>query len=155
MKPHSAGILLFRKSAGRVEVLLVHPGGPLWAKKDEHAWTIPKGEIDIDEPPMAAAQRELKEETGITVAGELLPLGFVTQRSGKMAHAWAVEQDADAEAVHSNTFELEWPPRSGQRRTFPEIDRGAWFDLEEAKTKINEAQAAFLDRLAAAVYGPP
>lgn len=157
MKKASAGVLLYRKKSGRLEVLLVHPGGPLWANRDEHGWSIPKGEIAAGELPLAAARRELAEETGIHVSGELVPLGSVRQAGGKIVHAWAVEQDADAGAVRGNTFELEWPPRSGRRQAFPEVDRAAWFGLEEARSKIHKGQRELLDRLAALprVLSPP
>jgi predicted NUDIX family NTP pyrophosphohydrolase len=144
----SAGILLYRDGP---EVLLVHPGGPFWASKDAGAWSIPKGEHDDAEDAQACALREFAEETGSAPApGELTDLGTVRQKSGKVVQAWALAGDLDADAIRSNTFELEWPPRSGRRQTFPEVDRAAWFPLEEARARINPAQAAFLDRLLAA-----
>ena len=145
----SAGILLYRLNGGEPEVLLVHPGGPFWAKKDEGAWSIPKGEYDDAEDPQACARREFKEETGTELApGELADLGSVKQKSGKQVTAWAAEGELDAAAVTSNTFEMEWPPRSGGRQSFPEVDRAEWFDLDSARGKLNPAQTAFLDRLA-------
>jgi predicted NUDIX family NTP pyrophosphohydrolase len=147
----SAGLLLHRLHDGQREVLLVHPGGPFWAKKDEGAWSIPKGEFEAGEDPLAAAKRELEEETGILARGPCLPLGTVRQRNGKLVHAWALEQDADAATIRSNTFTLEWPPRSGQRREFPEVDRAEWFDLPAAARKVNPAQRELLERLAALV----
>jgi predicted NUDIX family NTP pyrophosphohydrolase len=145
----SAGILLHRRrDAAGLEVLLVHPGGPFWAKKDAGAWSIPKGEHDDGEDAQACAVREFAEETGSAPApGELRDLGEVRQRGGKVVRAWALAGDLDAEAIRSNTFEVEWPPRSGRRQTFPEVDRAAWFGLDEARERINPAQAAFLDRL--------
>jgi predicted NUDIX family NTP pyrophosphohydrolase len=144
----SAGILLYRRSGGEPEVLLVHPGGPFWAKKDGGAWSIPKGEYDDAEDPQACARREFHEETGTELApGELAELGSVRQKSGKQVTAWAAEGDLDPETVSSNTFEMEWPPRSGSRQAFPEVDRAEWFDLETAREKLNPAQTAFLDRL--------
>jgi predicted NUDIX family NTP pyrophosphohydrolase len=145
----SAGLLLFRRRAGELEVLLVHPGGPFWQKKDLGAWSIPKGLPDDGEELLAAARRELEEETGFTAPGDALPLGETRQRSGKVVHAWAVEGDADPSRLRSNSFELEWPPRSGKRREFPEVDRAEWFGLDEARAKINPAQAVFLDALSA------
>jgi predicted NUDIX family NTP pyrophosphohydrolase len=151
----SAGILLFRRSAeGGLEVLLVHPGGPFWARRDAGAWSIPKGEVDPGEEERACALRELAEETGSVFeagAGDLLPLGEVRQRSGKVVTAWALEGDLDANAICSMTFELEWPPRSGRRQTFPEVDRAAWLALPAAREKLLPAQAPFVDRLAALV----
>jgi predicted NUDIX family NTP pyrophosphohydrolase len=147
----SAGLLLYRTGASGVQVLLVHPGGPFWQRKDLGAWSIPKGEIDADEDPLAAARREFREETGWSGEGEALALGSVRQKSGKVVHAWAVRGDADARALRSNTFEIEWPPRSGQRRSFPEVDRAEWFDLAEARRRILPAQEPFLDALAAAL----
>jgi predicted NUDIX family NTP pyrophosphohydrolase len=152
----SAGILLFRRSdGGELEVLLVHPGGPFWARRDAGAWSIPKGEVDSGEDERACALRELEEETGgaFPDAGEdaLLPLGEVRQKSGKVVSAWALEGDLDAGAIVSNTFELEWPPRSGRLQTFPEVDRAGWFALDAAREKLLPAQAPFVDRLAAAV----
>lgn len=145
----SAGILLYRRSAHGLEVFLIHPGGPFWAKKD--VWSIPKGEYAPDEEPMAAARREFEEETGMAVEGELLPLGVIHQPSGKQVTAWAVEGDFDPAALVSNTCEIEWPPRSGSRMEIPEADRGAWFRLEDARAKIFHGQEALLDRLAAAL----
>jgi predicted NUDIX family NTP pyrophosphohydrolase len=146
----SAGILLHR--AGASEVLLVHPGGPFWARKDTGAWSIPKGEVEDGEEASAAARREFAEETGTTLPdGALEPLGSVRLKSGKVVHAFAVEGDLDPEAIASSTFELEWPPRSGRISTFPEVDRAGWFGLDEARAKLNPAQAVFVDRLADAV----
>jgi len=146
----SAGILLHRRAAGgAIEVLLVHPGGPFWAKKDAGAWSIPKGEYDDGEDARAAALREFEEEIGAAAPeGELVDLGEVRQRSGKVVSAWALEGDADADAIRSNTFTIEWPPRSGQTREFPEVDRGGWFGLDEAREKIVPGQAPLIDRLA-------
>jgi predicted NUDIX family NTP pyrophosphohydrolase len=145
----SAGILLHR--ANRAEVLLVHPGGPYWSRKDAGAWSIPKGEVEEDEDPRTAALREFAEETGTRLPdGALEPLGSVKLKSGKLVHAFGVAGDLDPEAIVSSTFELEWPPRSGRTRTFPEIDRAGWFRLDEAREKLNPAQAAFVDRLAGA-----
>ena len=143
----SAGILLYRFREGVLEVLLAHPGGPFWAKKDAGAWTIPKGEIGDAEEPLAAARRELREETGLDLDGEFIALTAVRQKSGKWVHAWALEGDCDPAAIHSNTFSVEWPPKSGKRRDFPEIDRAAWFAIPEARTKILPAQIPLLDEL--------
>jgi predicted NUDIX family NTP pyrophosphohydrolase len=145
----SAGILLFRRTAEGVEVLLVHPGGPFWARRDAGAWSIPKGEHDADDAdPEACALRELAEETGKTLApGDLVPLGEVRQKSGKVVAAWAAEGELDVTAIRSNTFELEWPPRSGRRQEFPEIDRAEWFRPALAREKLLPAQAPFVDRL--------
>jgi predicted NUDIX family NTP pyrophosphohydrolase len=145
----SAGILLFRRTAEGVEVLLVHPGGPFWARRDAGAWSIPKGEHDPDDPaPEACALRELEEETGKTLSpDDLVPLGEIRQKGGKVVAAWAAEGDLDAAAIRSNTFELEWPPRSGRRQEFPEVDRAEWFPPAEAREKLLPAQAAFVDRL--------
>jgi len=149
MASESAGILLFRRREGELEVLLVHPGGPFWATKDLGAWTIPKGEPEAGEDPRAAALREFAEETGSALgAPELRELGSVRQRAGKLVRAWAAEGDLDAGAIRSNRFTLEWPPRSGTLREYPEVDRAAWFALAEARERINPAQRAFLDRLA-------
>jgi predicted NUDIX family NTP pyrophosphohydrolase len=143
----SAGLLLYRRPAGKLEVLLVHPGGPFWQKKDLGAWTIPKGEFAAGEDPLDAARREFHEETGREVAGPFMPLTPVKQPGGKTVHAWAVEGDFDPRALKSNTFSLEWPPRSGRRQEFPEVDRAAWFDLEEAKRRINRGQVVLLYEL--------
>ena len=149
MAKRSAGILLHRDTGARREVLLVHPGGPFWAKKDLGAWSIPKGEHDDGEDALACALREFAEETGVALPpGELTDLGSIRQRGGKVVQAWAAEGDLDADAVTSNTFTLEWPPRSGRMREYPEVDRAAWFGIDEARERINPAQAAFLDRLA-------
>jgi len=143
----SAGILLFRVVDERPEVFLVHMGGPYWAKKDRHAWSIPKGEFATDEDPLTAARREFFEETGFSVDGEFIELGSVKQVGGKVVHAWALEGDVDAEQITSNMFELEWPPNSGNVAEFPEIDRAAWFDVETAREKLIKAQSQFIDAL--------
>jgi predicted NUDIX family NTP pyrophosphohydrolase len=144
----SAGLLLFRRTPAGVEVLLVHPGGPLWAKKDEGAWSIPKGEIDADEEPLAAARREFEEELGSPVSGEFIALAPIRQASGKIVHAWAVEGDFDPATFTGGMFSMEWPPRSGRQQEFPEVDRAEWFSIDDARRKINNAQIAFLDQLA-------
>ncbi|MEQ8765784.1 MAG: NUDIX domain-containing protein [Planctomycetota bacterium] len=148
----SAGVLVYRRSGSLLEVLLVHPGGPYFRKKDDGAWTIPKGEPEAGEEMEATAFRELAEETGLRPAGERIPLGEVRQAGGKRVVAWAVEGDADTSAPPpSDTFEIEWPPRSGQTRSFPEVDAWSFYDLEMARQKINSAQAVFLDRLTEAL----
>jgi predicted NUDIX family NTP pyrophosphohydrolase len=144
----SAGLLLFRWGAGSVlQVLLVHPGGPFWAKKDDGAWSIPKGELDDVEDALAAARREFAEETGFTPEGQFIELGAIKQPGGKVVHVWAVEGDFDPRALVCNTFEMEWPKNSGQIKSFPEVDHAAWFDLATAHRKILKGQAPFLDRL--------
>jgi predicted NUDIX family NTP pyrophosphohydrolase len=144
----SAGILLFRRAGPAVEVLLVHPGGPLWARRDDGVWSIPKGEYEPKEEPLAAARREFEEEIGVPVPdGQALALGEVRQKSGKRVIAWAVEGDLDATAIHSNSFAMEWPPRSGRMQEFPEVDRGEWFTPAGARVKLNPAQVQFVDRL--------
>jgi len=150
MPKHSAGILLYRRRAGVVEVFLVHPGGPFWAKKDAGAWSIPKGEFGPGEDPLEAAKREFKEETGFAIEGTFTPLEPVRQRGGKVVHAFAVEGDCDASAIVSNTFEMEWPRGSGKRRSFPEVDRAAWFSIDEAMEKINEGQRGLLGEVGGA-----
>jgi predicted NUDIX family NTP pyrophosphohydrolase len=147
----SAGLLLFRHGAADLEVLLGHPGGPFWRRKDQGAWSIPKGLIGAGEDAHSAARREFFEETGHQPEGEFFALGEARQPSGKVVHAWAVEGDWDPADLHSNTFELEWPPRSGRRQTFPEIDRAAWFGIAAARLKILKGQVLFIDRLLAAV----
>ena len=144
----SAGIVLYREVDGRVEVLLGHMGGPFWARKDSGAWTIPKGEYDANEDELAAARREFEEEIGMPVpATSFVDLGEVRQSGGKVVRAWAADGDLDAATAESNTFEIEWPPKSGRVQTFPELDRVEWFELDTARTKIIAAQRAFLDRL--------
>ena len=148
MAKRSAGILLYRAPAGELEVLLVHPGGPFWARKDQGAWSIPKGEYEAGEDPRAGAAREFEEELGAPLpADELIDLGTVKQRGGKVVTAFAAEGDLDPAAVRSNTFEMEWPPRSGKLREFPEVDRAGWFDPAAAREKLVPAQAEFVDRL--------
>jgi len=147
MAKHSAGLLMYRRRRGELEVFLVHPGGPFWAKKDAGAWSIPKGEYRPGEDPLAAARREFREETGFSVAGEFTPLTPLKQPSGKIIQAWAVEGDCDAGAIRSNTFTLEWPPRSGHQQEFPEVDRAAWFTLTAAREKIIKGQVGFLEEL--------
>jgi predicted NUDIX family NTP pyrophosphohydrolase len=150
MPKRSAGLLLHRRRAGRLEVLLVHPGGPLWAKRDLGAWSIPKGEIVAGEEPLDAARRELEEETGICAGDPFVALGTLRQRGGKLVSAWATLGEFDPAALRSNTCELEWPPRSGRLLRFPEVDRAAWFPLDEARRRILPSQLPFLERLAAA-----
>jgi predicted NUDIX family NTP pyrophosphohydrolase len=147
----SAGLLLYRKRAGTLEVFLVHPGGPFWTKKDAGAWTIPKGEIGEDEDPLVAARREMAEETGFSPEGRFIELPPVRQKAGKLVLAWAIEGDCDPALLRSNLFEMEFPPRSGRMAEFPEIDRGEWFSLGEGRGRILEAQQPFLDALPALV----
>lgn len=147
MPKQSAGLLLYRATAGALEVLLVHPGGPFWARKDDGAWSIPKGEPAAGEPLLAAARREFSEETGGTADGEFIALQPVRQPSGKMIHAFALRADFDPSALHSNSFEMPWPRGSGRIAAFPEVDRAAWFTLEAAKVKILPGQAPLLDQL--------
>jgi predicted NUDIX family NTP pyrophosphohydrolase len=144
----SAGILMYRRVGPETEVLLVHPGGPYWRRKDEGAWSIPKGEIAAGEDEAAAARREFMEETGVMSAGRLEPLGEIRQRGGKRVVAFAAAGDLDIRAITSNTFEIEWPPRSGKMQVFPEVDRAAWFGLPIARAKILESQRPLLDRFA-------
>jgi len=143
----SAGILLYRKKDGQLQFFLVHPGGPFFKNKDAGAWSIPKGEFLSDEEPLIAAKREFMEETGSAVEGDFVPLNPVKLKSGKIIYAWAVEGDIDHETIFSNLFEMEWPPKSGKKQSFPEIDRGAWLYAEEAILKINTAQAALVEEL--------
>ena len=143
MPKQSAGLLMFRVRNGEPQVLLVHPGGPFWARTDEGAWSIPKGEIAGGEPPLAAAQREFEEETGCRAHGPFIPLTPVTQRGGKVVHAWAVEGDCDPTQLGSNSFSLEWPPKSGRRQEFPEVDRAEWCAVPDALEKIKTAQRGF------------
>lgn len=147
----SAGLLLWRRETGALRVLLVHPGGPFWAKKDAGAWTIPKGEVDANEDALVAARREFMEELGTSPPPQAVPLGEIRQKGGKTVIGFAAEGAFAVESLRSNTFELEWPPRSGKRRVFPEVDRARWFSLDDARAKINPAQRDFLDRLARAV----
>jgi predicted NUDIX family NTP pyrophosphohydrolase len=152
MPKRSAGILVFRRKGAQLEVLLVHPGGPFWKNKEAGAWSIPKGEPQEGEALLSAAQRELREEIGLEAQGDLRDLGTIQQKGGKTVHAWAFEVDPATAVVQvSNSFELEWPPRSGKMQTFPEIDRAEFFSLEEAQTRINQAQSAFLERLSASL----
>ena len=147
MPKQSAGLLLFRRRERGLEVFLVHPGGPFWAKKDLGAWSIPKGEYGVDEAPLAAARREFNEETGFAVDGSFIELGTVRQAGGKSVSAWAVEGDCDPAKLASNHFEMQWPPRSGRTIEVPEVDRGAWFTVGEAQDRILASQRPILDRL--------
>jgi predicted NUDIX family NTP pyrophosphohydrolase len=147
----SAGLLLYRRRNERIEVLLVHPGGPFWRSKDAGAWSIPKGEIDDGEELLAGARREFLEETGIEPTGPFIALGSARLKSGKQVFAWAFEGDCDPLAIKSNDFEIEWPPRSGKLKRFPEVDRAEFFELDEARNKLNPAQTAFLTELVAAL----
>src|SRR6266702_5001302 len=140
MAKRSAGLMMFRKLNHELEVFLVHPGGPFWAKKDKGAWTIPKGEFGHYEDPLIAARREFEEETGFQATGEFLDLGSIKQKGGKLVTAWAFQGDCDPSKLTSNTCEIEWPPRSGRRLEIPEVDRGRWFDLNEAREYIREGQ---------------
>lgn len=132
-----------------MELFLVHPGGPFFKNKDAHAWSIPKGEFSEDEDPLKAAKRELKEETGFSVDGDFIELAPVKQKGGKLVYAWAIETDLDPDKIKSNEFEMEWPPKSGKAQKFPEVDKGAWFIVEEAKEKINPAQIGLIQDLIA------
>lgn len=150
-KKKSAALLPFRYVNDELQVLLVHPGGPFWAKKDDGAWSIAKGEYADDEDPLTAAQREFNEETGFTAHGEFIPLGSEKQPSGKVITAWAFQGDFDASKATSNLFEMPWPPRSGNIQSFPEADRAEWFTLERAREKLIEGQRPFLSRLSSAL----
>jgi predicted NUDIX family NTP pyrophosphohydrolase len=154
MTKRSAGLLLFRRVRGQWQVLLAHPGGPFWARKDEGAWSIPKGELADEEDPLQGAIREVAEETGQHVTGEFIALTPLRQAGGKLVYAWAVEADLDPAQLRSNTFSMEWPPRSGRQASFPEIDRAAWFGLDEARSRILIGQVGFLDTLAAILADP-
>ena len=145
-KKSTAGLLLYRRH-GALEVFLVHPGGPFWAKKDGGAWSLPKGEICEGEDPLQAAKREFTEETGFPIDGEFLPLHALKQSGGKIVHAWAIEADCDPARVQSNLFSMEWPPKSGKMQQFPEVDRGAWFSIPEARKRILAAQIDFIEQL--------
>jgi predicted NUDIX family NTP pyrophosphohydrolase len=146
-RKESAGIVLYRYRDSTLEIFLVHPGGPFWKNKDSGAWSIPKGEFDAREDPLQAARREFHEETGCSVDGSFIALGPVRQAGGKIVHAWAVEGDCEAESISSNSFTIEWPPRSRQRKEFPEVDRAGWFSLQLAREKILKGQLMLLDKL--------
>jgi predicted NUDIX family NTP pyrophosphohydrolase len=147
-RARSAGVVLHRRTPNGLEVLLVHPGGPFWARRDRGAWSIPKGEYEPEEDPLSAARREFQEELGMPPPdGPVYDLGEIHQKSGKVVRAWALAGDLDVDAISSNTFEVEWPPRSGQIKEFPEVDRAGWFPLDVAREKLNPAQSALLDRL--------
>ena len=146
-RKRSAGLLFFRRREDATEVLLVHPGGPLWARKDDGGWSVPKGEVEENEDLLAAARREVEEETGARPSGAFIPLPPVRQTGGKVVHVWAVECDFDPASLVSNLFEMEWPPRSGRRQSFPEVDRADWFDLETAARKILPSQTIVLQHL--------
>jgi len=150
----SAGILLYRLLKNKPEFFLVHPGGPFWTNKDAGAWTIPKGEYDINEEPLAAAIREFSEETGHIISGNFISLTPIIQKAGKQVDAWALEGDIDTTNIRSNSFNIEWPPKSGNWKSYPEIDRAEWFDIKTAKEKINPAQVAFLEELIMKLDGP-
>jgi predicted NUDIX family NTP pyrophosphohydrolase len=147
MPKQSAGLILYRRRGSKLEVLLVHPGGPFFARKDAGAWSIPKGEADPGEDLLVAARREFAEELGFAPSGDFLPLGFVTLKSGKIVHAWAIAGDWDPSLIESNSFVMEWPPGSGNQQEFPEVDRAEFFEIEEARRRINPAQAELLLRL--------
>ena len=147
MGKKAAGILLYRKKGSSLEIFLIHPGGPFWANKDESAWSIPKGEFLENEDPLTAAKREFQEETGFSVEGPFASIGSIKRSSGKVVQAWACEGDLDASAIQSNSFRLEWPPRSGKFQDFPEADRAEWFSLDMARRKILKVQMPFLEKL--------
>ena len=153
----SAGLLLFRRGDAGLELFLAHPGGPFWTRQDAGSWTLPKGMVEEGEEALEAACREFREETGIEPHGPFLPLGSIRQKAGKLVHAWAWEGDADPAAVHSNLMHMEWPRGSGRWQSFPEVDRCEWFDPDEARRRINTAQAELIDRLEARLRGeePP
>lgn len=153
MSVHSAGLLPYRYRDGQLQLLLVHPGGPFWARRDEGVWSLAKGLVEEGEGYFAAALREFREETGFEAAGRFIELGWLKQQSGKVVHAWGLEADFDTDALHSNTVTLEWPKGSGRMREYPEVDRGEWFDVTRAKGKIVKGQAEFIDRLLALVAG--
>jgi len=153
MKKRSAGILMYRRDHDGLRLLLVHPGGPFWKNKD--SWSIPKGEYDAGEDPLAVAQREFSEELGGEITGPFAPLGEIVQAGGKAVTAWAAEGDFDVTTLKSNAFELEWPPRSGRRQSFPEVDRAEWFTPAEARTKLLAGQRPFIERLLKTVDGTP
>ena len=155
MAKRSAGVLIYRRSTTGIEVFLVHPGGPFWAKKDVGAWSVPKGECEPGEDGLAAARRELAEETGLAPAGDFLPLGSFRQSSAKTVEVWAVEGDADPAQLQPNSFTMEWPPRSGQIKAFPEVDRAGWFSLAEAARMIVKGQVPILTALSALTAGAP
>lgn len=146
-KKTSAGILLYRLSDDGLEVFLVHPGGPFWAKKDDGAWSVPKGLFEDNENPLEAAKREFREETGFDISGDFMALTPLKQPSGKVVHAWTVEGNIDAASIKSNMFSMEWPPRSGNQQEFPEVDRGGWFTIAQAQEKLLPGQRGFLDEL--------
>jgi predicted NUDIX family NTP pyrophosphohydrolase len=154
MPKRSAGILLFRHRDANLEVFLVHPGGPFWAKKDLGSWSIPKGEYGDGDDPLTGAKREFQEETGFTVEGAFIALGELKQAGGKVVTAWALEHDIDPKKIQSNTFEMEWPPKSGKTKSFPEVDAGAWFTLATAREKSLKGQLEFLARLEAVLSAP-
>jgi len=147
MNKQSAGILLYRKIDDRLQVLLVHPGGPFFKNKDKGVWSIPKGEFLDDEEPLVAAKREFREETGQAIDGDFIALNPVPLKSGKKVYAWAVEGDIDERKIESNLFEMEWPPKSGKKQSFPEIDRAGWFEIVEARLKINPGQTGLIENL--------
>ena len=147
MPKKSAGLLMYRRRHGGLEVFLVHPGGPFWQKKDVGAWSIPKGEYTTDEDPLEVAKREFQEETGFKATGKFVPLTSRKQPSGKIITAWAFEGDCNASAIRSNTFSMEWPPHSGKQEEFPEVDRAGWFSIPDAKEKIIKGQSSFIDEL--------
>jgi len=147
MPKQSAGLLIYRRHEGRIEVFLVHPGGPFWENKDLGAWSIPKGEFAAGEDPLEVARRELHEETGLSVEGEFVPLEPIRQRGGKIVHAWLIEADFEPGEVQSNTFTIEWPRGSGKMTTFAEVDRADWFSLDSARDKILGSQRPLLDQL--------
>ena len=151
-KKIAAGLLLYRRR-GELEVFLVHPGGPLWAKKDLGAWSLPKGEVKEGEDLLHAAKREFTEETGFAIAGEFLTLDPVRQSGGKIVHAWAIEADCDASQIRSNLFTMEWPPKSGNTQEFPEVDRAGWFTIAESRKRILAAQIKFIDQLVSILSG--
>jgi len=148
MTKKSAGILMYRFREMKLQVFLVHPGGPFWARKDKAAWSIPKGEFDDLEAPLEAAKREFQEETGMPVTGDFINLGEIKQPGRKIIYVWAVEGDCDPAAIKSNTFEMQWPPKSGKYKSFPEVDRAGWFSLGAAREKLHKGQVVLIDRLA-------